>query len=170
MVCIQNNSTVVCKILFSGRYSPYSNFYSVPKLFSDDVSANVYCSSEQYFQYAKAKYFGLHGTAMEILAETDPAIIKQLGNFLSSSDKDSWINEAPRIMEAALTLKFSQNPDLRDLMTESGTKCHVECNQHDTYWGIGLARHNPDADKSDLWKGENMLGQLLDKVRDELTQ
>ena len=108
---------------------------------------------------------------MEILAETDPAIIKQLGDFLSStSDKESWINEAPRIMEAALTLKFSQNPDLLDPMTKSGTKCHVECNPHDTYWGIGLARHNPDADKSDLWKGDNMLSQLLDKVRDELTQ
>ena len=153
-------------ILFSGRYSPYSNFLSMPGLF--DENGIMYCSSEQYCQHAKAKHTGNDSIAMEILSETEPSVIKWLCDSIEG-DTSTWADISVDIMKQCLLLKFVQNPGLRELMEQSGTKPHVECNKYDLYWGTGLMCTDPEADDPSKWKGQNKLGQVLDSVRTEIT-
>ena len=157
-------------ILFHGRYSPYSNFYSASDLFHDD-SYVTYCSSEQFYQRMKALHLGSHGVAAEIMNESDPAVIKSLGDSLSDTPSNTtpWADEAPAVMEKAVLFKFRQNKDLLALMKDSGSLNHVECNKFDTFWGIGLPLTDSNNDDPDLWRGKNTLGKILDQVRDVLT-
>ena len=105
------------------------------------------------------------------MSESDSAIIKQLGSSISG-DISSWGDIAPTIMEDAIRRKFSQNLDLANRMKEDledgSTRSRIECNKYDQYWGIGLAITDPDAKSPDKWQGENMLGKILDRVRDDL--
>ena len=172
-LCIHNIGTTQTEdlLLFHGRYSPYSSFFSRPGLITDD-NGDVYCSAEQFYQRAKALHTGNKSIAMEIMSESDSAIIKQLGSSISG-DISSWGDIAPTIMEDAIRRKFSQNLDLanrmkEDLLEDGSTRSHIECNKYDKYWGIGLAITDPDAKSPDKWQGENMLGKILDRVRDDL--
>ena len=153
-------------ILFHGRYSPYSNFFTRPNLLSDEDGLS-YCSSEQFYQRAKAIHMGQERIAMEIMMETDPALIKSLGDWLPG-DKSSWLKDAPAVMETAVQLKFQQNTDLLALMQGSEGRKHAECNQHDKFWGIGLSLSDPEAGNPDSWDGKNTLGTILDQVYDQL--
>mgnify|MGYP003691392609 CR=1 FL=1 len=60
-------------------------------------------------------------------------------------------------MLQGLTLKFTQNQDLRQKLLDTGNRDLIEHTEKDKYWGDGK-------DGS----GKNMLGKLLMKVREEL--
>ena len=60
-------------------------------------------------------------------------------------------------MYVALYAKFTQHERLRWLLLDTGERKLIEHTSHDSYWGDG-------GDGS----GQNKLGQLLMKVRDEL--
>ena len=67
-------------------------------------------------------------------------------------------------------MQFEQNPDLlQQLFETSGTEL-VEASPLDHKWGIGLEATDPRAMNRKLWKGENLLGQVLTEVRDELME
>ena len=114
----------------------------------------------------KALHLGYHDLAAEIMNESDPAVIKSLGDSLSDTPSNTtpWADEAPAVMEKAVLFKFRQNKDLLALMKDSGSLNHV-----DTFWGIGLPLTDSNNDDPELWKGENTLGKILDQVRDVLT-
>ena len=57
-------------------------------------------------------------------------------------------------MEAALMLKFSQNPDLARQLKDTGTEEIIEAASKDNHFGWGKNH-----------KGENILGKLLMKTR-----
>ena len=40
----------------------------------------------------------------------------------------------------------------------------------DTVWGIGLEADHPDATNPAKWKGQNLLGKILMRVRKELRE
>jgi predicted NAD-dependent protein-ADP-ribosyltransferase YbiA (DUF1768 family) len=45
----------------------------------------------------------------------------------------------------------------------------VEANPRNTIWGVGLAVDDPAAKVPSQWKGENLLGRILTKVRMDLS-
>ena len=44
----------------------------------------------------------------------------------------------------------------------------VEANPRDWNWGNGLLVDDPDNQNPDAWKGGNLLGRILTRVRDEI--
>ena len=40
----------------------------------------------------------------------------------------------------------------------------VEASPYDKIWGIGLGENDPDAQDPQKWKGDNLLGKVLDEV------
>ena len=46
----------------------------------------------------------------------------------------------------------------------------AECSPYDKKWGIGIDIKDPDRTDVSKWKGENILGRVLMKVREELRQ
>ncbi len=65
-------------------------------------------------------------------------------------------------------LKFSQNEELKNFLLSTNNKILAEASPYDKIWGIGIGQDDKDAYNIDKWKGENLLGKALMKVREEL--
>ena len=64
--------------------------------------------------------------------------------------------------------KFSQNADLKQLLLNTGDAILAECAVKDLIWGIGLSMKDPNRFDMNKWRGENLLGKVLMKVREIL--
>lgn len=69
-----------------------------------------------------------------------------------------------------LILQFSQNESLKEKLFYTYPKALVEANPLDNIWGIGLARDDRRAWNKLSWRGQNLLGEILTKVRDKLME
>ena len=65
-------------------------------------------------------------------------------------------------------LKFSQNPKLKDFLLATSNRVLAEASPRDTIWGIGLDEKDKDAQNPYKWRGLNLLGFALMKVRAKL--
>ena len=148
-------------ISFFGRHSPFSNFYEC-KFTIDGHSFNC---TEQYIQKCKAEVMGHDNIALRVHRETDPAKQKQLCSNLKG-DIRKWDSTAKQVAYKAIQAKFQQNEDLQEYLQSTGAKHLAEAGR-DPRWGTGTTLRNPQALLKDTWTGENWLGHLLMKVRDE---
>lgn len=125
-----------------------------------------YQTAEQRMMYMKALMFGDQVIAMSILQATSPKQCKALGRQVSNFDQDAWNAECEKLVEATNWLKFTQNPELMDLLLATGTTTLVEASPLDRIWGIGMteadARHQLPNQPN--W-GTNFLGKALERVR-----
>jgi ribA/ribD-fused uncharacterized protein len=64
--------------------------------------------------------------------------------------------------------KFTQHPDLKTFLLNTGEKVLVEASPVDAVWGIAMAENNPEVHNPESWKGENLLGYALMEVRNQL--
>jgi predicted NAD-dependent protein-ADP-ribosyltransferase YbiA (DUF1768 family) len=67
-------------------------------------------------------------------------------------------------------LQFSQNEKLKEKLFSTYPKTLVEASPVDKIWGIGLAKEDRRAWNRDTWRGQNLLGEILTKVRDTLME
>lgn len=68
-----------------------------------------------------------------------------------------WENMKQKYMYDICKAKFEQNPDIRQKLLDTGNRHLEECNTwNDRYWGTVNG------------KGENNLGKILMRIRDEL--
>ena len=132
------------------------------------LEGRQYRCAEQYYQSQKCLEGGNAYAADEVMLEKDPVIIKKIGDSVKI-DYKRWINgKGSHVMLTGLHAKFSQNQGLRDALINTGDKSMVECNRYDTNWGIGLALKDEEATDCTTWKGENLLGLCLDRIREDL--
>ena len=68
-------------------------------------------------------------------------------------------------------LKYSQNPDLAQKLLSTKDKVLVEASPSDLVWGIGLGENQDISilDDEKNWRGRNLLGESLMRVRILLT-
>lgn len=64
-------------------------------------------------------------------------------------------------MLAGTRAKFSQHPELLNVLHRTGNQIIAEASPRDRLWGIGLAADHPDAQHPALWQGLNLLGFAL---------
>ena len=67
-----------------------------------------------------------------------------------------------------LRFQFTQNKGHRRYLFKTHPNTLVYCNPLSSFWGIGLAIGEKGSLDQTQWKGQNQLGKLLTKVRDEL--
>jgi ribA/ribD-fused uncharacterized protein len=89
--------------------SPFSNWH--PAFFTDEDGIEYNCT-EQYMMYKKAKMFGDHETAIEILDAMDPREQKALGRKVKGFVSSIWEANAKSVVYDGCKLKFEQNPHL----------------------------------------------------------
>jgi hypothetical protein len=119
--------------------------------------------------HGKALLFGDAAVAQQILAAAHPRQHKALGRKVKSFDDAVWKRERLNIVKAGSRAKFTQNAELlAQLLATKGTVL-VEASPYDRIWGIGLAATDPRALDRTTWRGQNLLGQILTELRDELT-
>jgi ribA/ribD-fused uncharacterized protein len=117
--------------------------------------------------HGKALLFGDEVVAAQIIANKDPGKIKELGRKVKGFNEKVWKKNRETIVYKNNVAKFTQNEHLLvALLSTHGPL--VEASPGDRIWGIGL--HEKDAKKipESQWKGLNLLGKILTRVRDEI--
>jgi ribA/ribD-fused uncharacterized protein len=106
----------------------------------------------------------------EIREALTPETAKKLGRKVRGFNDKIWDKVKYEIMLAGVYAKFSQNEDLKNflLSPEFEGKDYVEGSPFDGVWGVKMDYRNPDIDNPENWNGENLLGKVLNEVRNKL--
>jgi GTP cyclohydrolase II len=115
----------------------------------------IWPTVEHYYQAQK-----FSGTEHEetIRRSENPTLAKQIARDIPSSIvRPDWSTAKQEVMLNGLEAKFLQHPELSALLVSSGSRPLVEHTKNDNYWGDG-------GDGT----GQNILGKLLMKVRENL--
>lgn len=145
--------------------SPFSQWHPGQPFKLGGVS---FTCAERAMMYEKAILFGDRGVAAEILAATSPRKMKALGRKVRGFEEEVWLRHREDIVYRVNAAKFDADPAARAALLETAGTTIVEASPVDTIWGIGLAQDDPDAQDPEKWRGLNLLGKALTRVRDEL--
>jgi ribA/ribD-fused uncharacterized protein len=142
----------------------YSQWYKA-KMEIDGIEYNT---CEQYMMHQKALLFKDEDIAEEIMNELDPSKQKFLGRKIKNFDKSIWDKHCLSIVFRGNLAKFSQNPDLKSALLSTGNRLMVEASPKDNIWGIGMHYEDEGVENPANWKGNNLLGQAITLVKNEL--
>ncbi len=145
-----NKETSDSIYFFTPRFYAFDNFSA----YAVEVWGMKFPTSEHAYQWRKYKdtYPEL---ALEIFNATSAYKTKKIAD--ANRDKVlSTQNEKIQFMETILRAKTEQHEKVRKLLLESGEKTIIENSPDDEFWGIGSGN------------GQNMLGKLWMKIRDEI--
>jgi len=143
---------------------PFSNWYDAEFEYKNHKFEN----SEQAFMWLKALHYGDDEIAEKILNTPDPRKNKALGREIKGFIEEDWTLHSLGYMIDVNIAKFSQNPDLKEHLKNSGDKIIVEASPYDKVWGIGLHQDDDRVLDESQWDGENKLGITLMTVRTKL--
>ena len=132
-------------------YRYLSNFYEARV----EYGGLAYGSNEAAFQAQKCM------TEEEKLPFTEYGPGKSKGAGRRVPLRPDWNDVKDGIMEEIVRAKFTQHPELAARLLSTGDRVLVEGNRWgDTYWGVD----------SRTGQGENHLGRILMKIREELKE
>lgn len=139
---------------FSGKYEFLSNFYNAPILYGGLLFSN----SEAAFHAQKT----LDVNDRKRFTDYNAGKSKREGRKLQL--RADWEDVKEQIMYEIVYAKFSQNQDLKEKLLDTNDEYLEEgtTGWHDNCWG------NCSCDKCKNIVGENKLGKILMKVREEL--
>lgn len=152
----------------------YEYFYEKTSVFSQwypctfVIGDKTFNCAEQYMMYQKAEIMGDREKAEIIIALDEPYEINTHGKQVKNFKQDAWENCRQTIVESGNMAKFSQNEELKQKLLLTYPKTLVEARKDSETWGIGLDKEDPRAWNKQTWRGENLLGKILTKVRDRL--
>lgn len=151
---------------FYGNQSPFSQWHPC-RFVVEEVAFNC---AEQFMMYGKAQLFGDREIATQILAASQPRVHKALGRKVRHFDDTVWKRERESIVYTGSRAKFTQNPALHAALIATRGTTLVEASPTDRVWGIGLRATDPRASDPVHWRGLNLLGKVLTRVRDDLVR
>lgn len=148
---------------YSSRDS-FSNFYDAPF----EYQGIQFSCSEQFFMYLKAKLFHDSFHASQILGAKTPVIMKRHGRLIPYFDPKIWDEYKQYVMYIALREKVNQHDDIKSKLLNTAPKIIVEASPMDKIWGVGLSHSNPLIQDSRNWQGQNLLGYLWTRLREDI--
>ena len=132
---------------FRGDYFFLSNFYPCAILYN----GYLFGSAEAAFQAQKV----INSRDQVSFTQMSPGQAKKYGKTVEL--RKDWEDVKLGIMEDIIREKFIYDPDLIKMLLDTGDKELIEGNNwNDTFWGMCRG------------KGENHLGKILMKLREEL--
>jgi ribA/ribD-fused uncharacterized protein len=127
-----------------------------------------YPTAEHFMMAEKARCFRDEATLSKILSSTDPKEAKALGRQVKGFEASTWAEISFGAVCRGNEAKFRQNPKLREYLLGTEGTCLVEASPFDRIWGIGLASDDAKARDPRQWRGLNLLGLALERVRGRL--
>jgi len=141
---------------------PFSQW--VPCSFIDEYNIEYNCT-EQYMMAHKAKLMKDEDSYHKIMNCKDPKTMKYMyGRNVKNFDPKLWDEHKFNIVTNGNLLKFTQNIKYRHYIKKFKNYIIAEASPTDTIWGIGLSIE--DAKQGKEWRGDNLLGKAIMKVRD----
>jgi ribA/ribD-fused uncharacterized protein len=129
------------------------------------IDGRSFATAEHYMMWRKALLFGDRQAAERIVSASHPHRAKALGRQVNGFDQEIWERERFAIVVAGGIAKFTQHADLAAYLRHTGDRILVEASPVDRIWGIGMAADDPGADDPARWRGLNLLGFALMRVR-----
>lgn len=145
--------------------SCYSQWYQTE--FKDKNGLKFY-NAEQFMMYHKAKLFNDIEAMRKIINEKNPRILKEYGRQVSNYVEDVWVQAREEVVILGNYYKFTQNDIILKELMSSIDKELVEASPVDRIWGIGLSELDDRCLDKSKWRGLNLLGKCLMRVRDIL--
>ncbi|RZJ95560.1 MAG: NADAR family protein [Brevundimonas sp.] len=133
-----------------------------------NLTGEWFVTAEQWMMVAKARLFDDLAMAAAIMATPDPAEQKRLGAQVSGFNHDVWMQHRVSIVHDGNRAKFEQNPGALRQLSQTAPAMLVEANPRDWNWGNGLQVDDPANHSPSEWRGANLLGRILTKVREDL--
>ena len=130
---------------FRGNYFFLSNFYEAPV----EYAGMRFRNNEAAFQASKCP------SRMSEFVDLNPLAAKRLGRTVQL--RPDWEQVKESIMYEICKAKFTQNPELKELLLSTENDELIEGNDwNDKIWGVYRG------------VGENKLGKILMRIREEL--
>lgn len=130
------------------------------------MDGKKFSSMEQYMMYKKAALFQDWEIAEQILATDQVGKIKMLGRSVKDYEDIIWNGMRQIVVYKGLLAKFEQNKILLEKLLDTEDAILAECAVRDCIWGIGLSMKDKRRFSVQEWKGQNLLGFSLMKVRE----
>lgn len=162
-----SEDTVIC--FFRTNERPHGTFSQWTRA-PFELHGTTYVSAEQRMMRAKAELFGDSVTEAAIMATQDPHKIKRLGRQVRGFIDTQWRARAVDIVVEANLAKFRQNTTMGNVLCATHPHILAEASPHDRIWGIGLSAQDPRARQPVQWRGLNLLGEALMRVRETLRE
>ena len=149
---------------FSSRRDFMSNLYRCVFI----VKGITFLTVEHFMMFCKAMLFKDLVTAAEILGTENPQEAKILGRKVKGYVDEVWLAHREKYILIGMIQKYSQNPQEKQWLMETGDDILVEASERDTVYGVGLNEDDPRIGNPYEWRGANLCGELTMKAREHL--
>lgn len=148
-------------IAFFSHFSVLSSHYKV----YFEVNGSEYNCLEQYLAYERASMVDDKKSQKKIMETSDPTEHKRFLTAMKNDGNDpEWKRRAQAVATQGQLAKFSQNHTLREFLLNTGDRRIGEASP-DLFWGTGISLTDPRVLRCTAWKGENVMGVVLQEVR-----
>jgi hypothetical protein len=135
-----------------------------------EVDCIKFDSMEQYMMYTKAKLFDDKEIMGKVLKTTDFGEVKALGRKVRNFDDRTWNEYKEGLIYKGLYAKFTSTDELKQKLLATGNKILTECAVKDHIWANGVSIKSEDRFYPVNWRGQNILGKLIMKVRGNIRE
>jgi hypothetical protein len=133
-----------------------------------DIAGTTYPTVTHYvgaMEALESKNDAVHEKIMKAAsAKAAKAYLKKLNK------NEAWETKKDEVMRAAVRAKFTQHPDLRTKLLDTGKRPIGFADARDIYWGIGTSMDTDKAKSASKWRGLNKLGKILEDLRSRLEE
>ena len=143
-----------------------SNWYPSPFVIDDFE----YLFVEQYMMAQKARLFHDSRRYTDILRATDPEVCKALGRQVKPFVSAKWAAVRYDVVKTGNREKYRQNPELMELLMNTGHAILAEASPEDDIWGIKLDKETAAVTDPADWPGQNLIGRILMDLREEFRE
>ena len=153
-----------------GFWKPKDKYGFMSQWYESDFTINniKFNTCEKYMMYQKAVLFNDIENMNNILLLNDPSKIKKMGRKVKNFNQEKWDSVKKEIIYKGNLYKFSQNKNLLKKLLDTGDMILAETSPYDKIYGIGLKPNDLKIQYISQWKGENLLGEALMRVRENL--
>jgi ribA/ribD-fused uncharacterized protein len=146
-----------------GPYSSFSNSSN----HAVDIDGVRYPTITHYIVAMKAREIKNDDMYTKIMGTATPKAVKALEKKIAITAEE-WDKKKDEIMAKAVRAKFTQYPELRSKLLETGEKQIGNADAREMYWGIGTSMDTDKARVPSKWRGQNKLGNILMELRKSL--
>ena len=126
-----------------------------------------YRSSEHAYQYAKAIQIWKDKVANRVLEATSAYQAKTEASYLPYNPH--WITQKEKVMQNIFHAKAKSCPEFREALLDSQNVL-AEAVPGELFWATGLNKEATLYVKKASWPGQNKMGKLLAKLKEELLE
>lgn len=133
-----------------------------------EINGIIFKTAEHYMMAKKAELMDDENSLKKILTSKTPKDAKAIGRQIKNFNSTLWNEKKLSIVVEGNFHKFNQNDNIKAFLLKTKDKILVEASPYDKIWGVGMTQDDSNILYPSKWKGENLLGIALMKVRTKL--